>query len=47
VRGANWVVVSFHTAPADELIEERPRCDDPRVIQRRLYVGESARREKA
>src|SRR6266571_5897925 len=25
VPGANWVVVSFHTALADELIEERPR----------------------
>jgi len=23
-KGADWVVVSFHTVPADELIEERP-----------------------
>lgn len=23
-KGAEWVVVSFHTVPADELIEERP-----------------------
>ena len=23
-NGADWVVVSFHTVPADELIEERP-----------------------
>jgi hypothetical protein len=23
-KGANWVVVSFHTVPAIELVEERP-----------------------
>ncbi len=23
-KGADWVVVSFHTVPAEELIEERP-----------------------
>jgi hypothetical protein len=23
-KGADWLVVSFHTVPADELIEERP-----------------------
>ena len=23
-KGADWVVVSFHTVPADELVEERP-----------------------
>jgi len=43
VRDAHWVVVSFHTAPADQLIEERPGPDDPRASVRRLYVGESAR----
>ncbi len=40
VRAGNWVVVSFHTAPAKLLIEERPRRDDPRANLRRLYVGE-------
>jgi len=36
-------VVSFHTAPAEQLIEERPDSDDARASRRRLYVGESAR----
>src|SRR5262249_52537696 len=27
-QGDNWVVVSFHTVPADELIEERPDVAD-------------------
>jgi hypothetical protein len=40
VCGGNWVVVSFHTVPAEQLIEERPRRDDPRANLRRLYVGE-------
>ena len=26
-KGADWVVVSFHTVPAAELVEERPRPD--------------------
>jgi hypothetical protein len=43
VPGDHWVVVSFHTAPAEQLIEERPGPDDPRASLRRLYVGESAR----
>lgn len=43
VRGGHWTVLSFHTAPADELVEERPRPDDPRGRIRRLYAGESAR----
>jgi hypothetical protein len=43
VRGGHWVVVSFHTVPAEQLIEERPGRDDPRASRRRLYVGESAR----
>ena len=42
VRGGHWVVVSFHTAPAEQLIEERPSSGDARA-SRRLYVGESAR----
>jgi hypothetical protein len=38
VGGRNWLVVSFHTAPAEELIEERPRPDARRGSLRRLYV---------
>ncbi len=43
VRGGHWTVVSFHTAPSEELIEERPGRDEARAGSRRLYVGESAR----
>ena len=35
----NWIVVSFHTALADELIEERPDPDDEKRLSQRLYVG--------
>ena len=38
-----WVVVSFHTAPAEKLIEERPRPENPQASRRRLYVGAQAR----
>ena len=34
----NWVVVSFHTVPADELIEERPDQAGAGTIQRH-YLG--------
>jgi hypothetical protein len=40
VREANWVVVSFHTVPAHELIEERPEPGQPEATRRRNYVGE-------
>ena len=43
VPGDHWTVVSFHTVPAEELIEERPARDDAGAGRRRLYVGESAR----
>jgi hypothetical protein len=33
----NWVVVSFHTVPEDELIEERPDPSDSRFTRQRLY----------
>ncbi len=33
----NWVVVSFHTAPEDELIEERPDPAEPKLTRQRLY----------
>jgi hypothetical protein len=35
----NWIVVSFHTAFADELVEERPDPDDEKKLSQRLYVG--------
>jgi hypothetical protein len=43
VGGQDWLVVSFHTVPAEELIEERPDSDDPdpfhpRRTRRRRYV---------
>lgn len=37
----NWIVVSFHTASAGELIEERPGADDEKGMSQRLYVGKS------
>ena len=39
--GADWVVVSFHTVPATELIEERPGA------KRMLYETERKRRDQA
>ena len=36
----NWVVVSFHTVPEDELIEERPDATDTRLTHRRKYMKE-------
>jgi len=35
---ANWVVVSFHTVPADELVEERPGPSDAGSTQQRKYL---------
>lgn len=43
---SNWVVVSFHTAADDELIEERPADDehpDIGVTMSELYDGRAAR----
>ncbi|MGD9345844.1 MAG: hypothetical protein PVH84_08270 [Candidatus Aminicenantes bacterium] len=34
----NWIVVSFHTASADELVEERPEPDDDKKLRQRYYV---------
>jgi hypothetical protein len=34
----NWVVVSFHTVPAAELIEERPDAVDPEGTRSRKYL---------
>jgi hypothetical protein len=36
VSSENWAVVSFHTAPEDELIEERPAAE----------IGDSARKRR-
>jgi len=36
----NWVVVSFHTAPEDELIEERPDPADMQSTRQRKYLAE-------
>lgn len=36
--GENWIVVSFHTASADELIEERTDPDDEKRLCQRFYV---------
>jgi hypothetical protein len=36
-KDANWVVVSFHTVPAEELIEERPHSGGG--TKQMLYVG--------
>jgi hypothetical protein len=36
----NWVVVAFHTVPADELIEERPDQIDTALTHQRRYLDE-------
>jgi len=41
----NWVVVSFHTVPEVELIEERPDINDAKIIHQRRY-WESARESR-
>jgi len=38
-EGPDWVVVSFHTVPAEELIEERPDSDDPAGTKQMRYLG--------
>ena len=38
VPDLNWVVVSFHTVPAEELIEERPDAADANRTHQRKYV---------
>lgn len=38
VPADTWVVVSFHTVPAGELIEERPDDTAPEGSRRRLYL---------
>jgi hypothetical protein len=36
--GEHWTVVSFHTASADELIEERPDPADETITHQRIYT---------
>ena len=38
-KDANWVVVSFHTVPAEELIEERPPTRGADTMKRMLYLA--------
>ncbi|MGH9847979.1 MAG: hypothetical protein ACREEM_55540 [Blastocatellia bacterium] len=38
VTGADWVVVSFHTVPAEALLEERPDTGDPALARQRSYL---------
>ena len=37
-RDADWVVVSFHTVPAEELVEEKPDFDRGHGTRRKKYV---------
>jgi hypothetical protein len=36
--GQDWVVVSFHTVPAEDLIEERPDVADTSRTRQRFYL---------
>ncbi len=38
-KEADWVVVSFHTVPAEELIEERPETSGPERTKQMRYLG--------
>jgi hypothetical protein len=40
--GANWVVVSFHTVRAEELIEERPDDHDASRTNQKTYLAPRA-----
>ena len=37
--GADWVVVSFHTVPAEELIEERPDSGNGGEMRQMVYLS--------
>jgi hypothetical protein len=45
--GPDWVVVSFHTVPAEELIEERPDSGDPGGTKQMRYLGRNLRRKRS
>jgi hypothetical protein len=38
-KEADWVVVSFHTAPAEKLIEERPESSGEERTKQMRYLG--------
>jgi hypothetical protein len=38
-KGPDWVVVSFHTVPAKQLIEERPADSAAGAMKRMLYLA--------
>lgn len=40
VADKHWIVISFHTVPDHELIEERPGLESGNTLRRRKYVGE-------
>jgi len=42
VPEGNWVVVSFHTVPAGELIEERPDHNRAGRAKQKTYLGQPA-----
>ena len=37
--GDDWVVVSFHTVPAEELIEERPAANGDPATRQKRYIS--------
>jgi hypothetical protein len=46
-KGTDWVVVSFHTVPAEELIEERPPKGDTEAMKRMLYLASDRKSSRA
>lgn len=38
-KGSDWIVISFHTVPAEELIEERPDPNSASGTKRMHYLG--------
>ncbi len=45
VGSEDWVVVSFHTAPAEELVEERPDGSSAGRPRQRLYLAPGEERQ--
>ena len=45
VGKSNWIVVSFHTVPEHELIEERPDTENAAVMCQRRYADMTAANE--
>jgi hypothetical protein len=38
-KGSDWIVISFHTVPAEELMEELPNSDSASGTKRMRYLG--------